>query len=37
MFNIEIRPFLGRIVEGLPNEILIAGMNSLKDQIQSWA
>src|SRR6185295_11901866 len=34
MFNVEIRPFSYRIVENLPNEILIAGMNSLKRQVK---
>jgi hypothetical protein len=34
MFNIEIHLFLGRIVEGLPNEIPIVGMHALKNQIE---
>src|SRR5260370_33824472 len=36
MCRIEIRLFIGRVVESLPNEISIVGMNSLKCQFERW-
>src|ERR1700683_1699221 len=37
MFYIVIRLFFCRLVEGLPNETSIAGMNSLKQQVERGA
>ena len=36
MSHIEIRLFLDRVVESLPNEISVVGMNSLKCHFQRW-
>jgi len=36
MFNIKISLFVNRVVERLLHEISIAGMNSLKYELQGW-